>query len=230
MFKVLVVEDDAALRQMFCRVLCLTTAMNRWKHTESATDALELMDHEFFDIIITDVMMPGMDGFEFVKTLRESGYTLPILVITAKDQFADKQTGFSVGVDDYMVKPIDVNEMVLRVSALLRRARSVSERRLTLGGAVLEFDTLTVETNGKKTTLPQKEFLLLYKLASYPGRIFTRQQIMDDIWGLDSSHTEPHTVDVHINRLRDRFRNNPDFEIITVRGPGYKVTKREDEK
>lgn len=150
-------------------------------------------------------------------------------MITAKDQFADKQTGFSVGVDDYMVKPIDVNEMVLRVSALLRRARSVSERRLTLGGAVLEFDTLTVETNGKKTTLPQKEFLLLYKLASYPGRIFTRQQIMDDIWGLDSD-TEPHTVDVHINRLRDRFRNNPDFEIITVHGLGYKVTKREDEK
>ena len=227
MFKVLVVEDDAALRQMFCRVL----SHNGYKplEAESAADALELMDHEFFDIIITDVMMPGMDGFEFVKTLRESGYTLPILVITAKDQFADKQTGFSVGVDDYMVKPIDVNEMVLRVSALLRRARSVSERRLTLGGAVLEFDTLTVETNGKKTTLPQKEFLLLYKLASYPGRIFTRQQIMDDIWGLDSD-TEPHTVDVHINRLRDRFRNNPDFEIITVRGLGYKVTKREDEK
>lgn len=227
MFKVLVVEDDAALRRMFCRVL----SHNGYEplEAESATDALELMDHEFFDIIITDVMMPGMDGFEFVKTLRESGYTLPILVITAKDQFADKQTGFSVGVDDYMVKPIDVNEMVLRVSALLRRARSVSERRLTLGGAVLEFDTLTVETNGKKTTLPQKEFLLLYKLASYPGRIFTRQQIMDDIWGLDSD-TEPHTVDVHINRLRDRFRNNPDFEIITVRGLGYKVTKREDEK
>lgn len=227
MFKVLVVEDDAALRQMFCRVL----SHNGYEplEAESATDALELMDHEFFDIIITDVMMPGMDGFEFVKTLRESGYTLPILVITAKDQFADKQTGFSVGVDDYMVKPIDVNEMVLRVSALLRRARSVSERRLTLGGAVLEFDTLTVETNGKKTTLPQKEFLLLYKLASYPGKIFTRQQIMDDIWGLDSD-TEPHTVDVHINRLRDRFRNNPDFEIITVRGLGYKVTKREDEK
>ena len=187
---------------------------------------MEIMDHEYIDIIITDVMMPGMDGFDFVRTLRSSGYTLPILVITAKDQFADKQTGFSVGADDYMVKPIDVNEMVLRVSALLRRAQSVNERRLMIGNAVLEYDTLSVQTGGQTTSLPQKEFLLLYKLASYPSRIFTRQQIMDDIWGLDTD-TEPHTVDVHINRLRDRFRDNPDFEIITVRGLGYKVVKKQ---
>lgn len=224
MFKVLVVEDDVALRQMFCRVL--THSGFQPLDAENAEIALEIMDHEYIDIIITDVMMPGMDGFDFVRTLRSSGYTLPILVITAKDQFADKQTGFSVGADDYMVKPIDVNEMVLRVSALLRRAQSVNERRLMIGNAVLEYDTLSVQTGGQTTSLPQKEFLLLYKLASYPSRIFTRQQIMDDIWGLDTD-TEPHTVDVHINRLRDRFRDNPDFEIITVRGLGYKVVKKQ---
>ena len=224
MFKVLVVEDDVALRQMFCRVL--THSGFQPLDAENAEIALEIMVHEYIDIIITDVMMPGMGGFDFVRTLRSSGYTLPILVITAKDQFADKQTGFSVGADDYMVKPIDVNEMVLRVSALLRRAQSVNERRLMIGNAVLEYDTLSVQTGGQTTSLPQKEFLLLYKLASYPSRIFTRQQIMDDIWGLDTD-TEPHTVDVHINRLRDRFRDNPDFEIITVRGLGYKVVKKQ---
>ena len=148
-----------------------------------------------------------------------------MLVITAKDSFRDKQIGFLSGVDDYMVKPVDVNEMVLRVGALLRRAKSVSERKQTVGKTTLEYDTLTVYSENSSQTLPQKEFMLLYKLISYPNRIFTRQQIMDDVWGLDS-YTDAHTVDVHINRLRDRFRDNPDFEIVTVRGLGYKAVKK----
>ena len=171
-------------------------------------------------------MMPGIDGFEFVKTLRDGGNTAPILMITAKDSFRDKQIGFMSGVDDYMVKPVDVNEMVLRVGALLRRAKSVSERKQAFGKTVLEYDTLTVYSDGTEITLPQKEFMLLYKLLSYPNKIFTRQQIMDDIWGPDS-YTDAHTVDVHINRLRDRFRDNRDFEIVTVRGLGYKAVRKQ---
>ena len=147
-----------------------------------------------------------------------------MLIITAKDSFYDMQRGFSSGTDDYMVKPINVNEMVLRVGALLRRAKMISDRRQVIGNTVLEYDSMTVSYNGKSMVIPQKEFMLLYKLTSYPGRIFTRQQLMDDIWGLDSE-TEPRTVDVHINRLRERFRDNEDFEIVTIRGLGYKAVK-----
>ena len=146
-------------------------------------------------------------------------------MITAKDAFDDMRRGFLSGTDDYMVKPVNVNEMVLRVGALLRRAQMISERREVLGGTTLHYDTLTVSQREGEVTLPQKEFLLLYKMAASPGRIFTRQQIMDDIWGLDTE-TDPHTVDVHIGRRRDRFRDNPDFEIITMRGLGYKVVKK----
>lgn len=223
MFKILVVEDDTELQQLYCRVLSRNGYLPFG--AAYAKEALEIMEHEYIDLIITDVMMPGMDGFEFVKTLRDGNCTLPVLVITAKDSFRDKQIGFYSGVDDYMVKPVDVNEMVLRVGALLRRAKSVSERKQTLGKTTLEYDTLTVYTENSAQTLPQKEFMLLYKLVSYPNRIFTRQQIMDDVWGMDS-YTDPHTVDVHINRLRDRFRDNPDFEIVTVRGLGYKAVKK----
>ena len=169
-------------------------------------------------------MMPKMDGFELVRSIRESGSSIPILMITARDAFDDMRLGFLSGSDDYMVKPINIGEMVLRVSALLRRAQMASERRQSIGGTVLECDSLCVTVNGESTVLPQKEFMLLYKMASFPGRIFTRQQLMDDIWGYDSS-TDTHTVDVHIGRLRERFRDNPDFRIVTMRGVGYKVVK-----
>lgn len=223
MFKILIAEDDIELRQLFYRVLTL--------HGYSAIcvsdgkEALDVLDKEYVDLIISDIMMPNMNGYELASSLRESGITIPILMITAKDSFVDMQIGFASGTDDYMVKPVNVNEMVLRVGALLRRAQMISDRRQTIGNTVLEYDSMTVTANGKSMVLPQKEFMLLYKLTAYPGRIFTRQQLMDDIWGLDSE-TEPRTVDVHINRLRDRFRDNDDFEIITIRGLGYKAVKR----
>ena len=224
MFKVLVLEDDIELQQLYCRGLSRNGYLPFG--AAFAKEAFSIMEHDHIDLVITDVMMPGIDGFEFVKTLRDGGNTAPILMITAKDSFRDKQIGFMSGVDDYMVKPVDVNEMVLRVGALLRRAKSVSERKQAFGKTVLEYDTLTVYSDGTEITLPQKEFMLLYKLLSYPNKIFTRQQIMDDIWGPDS-YTDAHTVDVHINRLRDRFRDNRDFEIVTVRGLGYKAVRKQ---
>lgn len=221
MFKILVVEDNKELSRLFCRVLTREgyTALE----AQDGIEALDILENEYIDLIISDIMMPRMDGIELVRSLREAKYTLPVLMITAKDTFADKQQSFNAGVDDYMVKPVDVNEMLLRIRALLRRAKIVNERKLTYGSTVLEYDTLTLNTPERSQTLPQKEFQLLYKLASNPNHIFTRQQIMDDIWGM-TSETETHTVDVHINRLRDRLRDNGDIEIITVRGLGYKVT------
>ena len=223
MFRVLVVEDDTELRGLFRRVL----EKNGYETLEAADgqEALDVLDRQYIDLIISDIMMPVMDGYELVRSLRDAGIAIPVLMITAKDAFDDMRRGFLSGSDDYMVKPVNVNEMVLRVSALLRRAQMISERREVLGGTTLTYDTLTVSRGEEEISLPQKEFLLLYKMAAAPGRIFTRQQIMDDIWGLDSE-TDPHTVDVHIGRLRERFRDNPDFEIITMRGLGYKVVKR----
>lgn len=222
MFKILIAEDDRELCQLFHRVLS-----NNGYQTICVYDgkqALDVLDREYIDLIISDIMMPNMDGYELVSSLRDSGNGIPVLMITAKETFYDMQRGFSSGTDDYMVKPIDVNEMVLRVGALLRRAKMISDRKQVIGNTVLEYDSMTVTSDGKSMVLPQKEFMLLYKLTSYPGRIFTRQQLMDDIWGLDSE-TEPRTVDVHINRLRDRFRDNKDFEIVTIRGLGYKAVK-----
>lgn len=170
--------------------------------------------------------MPGMDGYALIRHLRNSGYSMPILIITAKERFEDKQKGFQTGTDDYMVKPIDVNEMVLRVGALLKRAKIATERRTVCGRTVLDYDALTVFADGQETLLPQKEFYLLYKLLSYPNKIFTRQQLMDEIWGIDST-TDERTVDVHVNRLRDRFRSCEDFHILTVRGLGYKAVRTE---
>ena len=223
MFRILVVEDDRELRTLFSRVL----ARNGYEPIEAADgqQALDLLEKNYIDLIISDIMMPVMDGYELVRSLREADIRIPVLMITAKDAFDDMRRGFLSGTDDYMVKPVNVNEMVLRVGALLRRAQMISERREVLGGTTLHYDTLTVSQRAGEVTLPQKEFLLLYKMAASPGRIFTRQQIMDDIWGLDTE-TDPHTVDVHIGRLRDRFRDNPDFEIITMRGLGYKVVKK----
>jgi DNA-binding response OmpR family regulator len=170
-------------------------------------------------------MMPKMDGYEFTKTLRENQNTLPILMVSAKQLPEDKKQGFLVGTDDYMTKPIDEEEMLLRIKALLRRAKIVSERKIIIGGVTLDYDSLTVTKNGETQELPQKEFLLLYKLLSYPGKIFTRIQLMDEIWGADSD-TGWETVTVHIGRLRRRFEGWPEFEIISVRGLGYKAVKK----
>ena len=224
MFHILVVEDDAKLRSLFCTVL----ANNGYLAlpAESSEKALSLLDSEYVDLIISDIMMPGMDGYELIDHLRTSGFTMPILIITAKERFEDKQRGFQAGTDDYMVKPIDVNEMVLRVGALLKRAKIATEHRIDCQNTILDYDALTVTVNGQETLLPQKEFYLLYKLLSYPNKIFTRQQLMDEIWGLDST-TDERTVDVHVNRLRERFKNCDDFIIMTVRGLGYKAVKTE---
>ena len=222
MFQVLIAEDDRDLLQLFSRVL----TKNGYSVTgvSNGKEALDAMENHFFDIIISDIMMPVMDGYELVRTLRESGKTTPVLMITAKDAFDDMQIGFSSGTDDYMVKPVNVNEMVLRVGALLRRSQIANERKITLGNTVLECDSLTVTTKGEQLILPQKEFMLLFKMASYPGKIFTRQQLMDDIWGYAAS-PDTHTVDVHIGRLREKFNDSEDFKIVTMRGVGYKVVK-----
>lgn len=222
MFNILIVEDDQELRQLFAHVLL----KNGYTVTGVSTGqaGLDALDNSFFDLIISDVMMPVMDGFEMVRQLRESGSAIPVLMITAKDAFDDMRQGFLSGTDDYMIKPVNVNEMVLRVGALLRRAQMINERKQVLGNMILECDSLTVTSEGESLILPQKEFMLLYKMASYPGRIFTRQQLMDEIWGYDSE-SDTHTVDVHIGRLRDRFRDNKDFKIVTMRGVGYKVVK-----
>ena len=222
MFRILIAEDDRELRQLFQHVLM----KNGYAVTGVADgkEALDAIDKGYFDLIISDIMMPVMDGYELVSSLRQAGINTPVMMITAKDAFDDMRLGFLSGTDDYMVKPVNVNEMVLRVGALLRRAQMINDRRQTIGNTVLECDSLTVTCNGESMVLPQKEFMLLYKMASFPGRIFTRQQLMDDIWGYDSD-SDTHTVDVHIGRLRDRFKDNTDFKIVTIRGVGYKVVK-----
>lgn len=224
MFHVLVVEDDLKLRQLICTVL-----LKNGYHALPACDgeeALSILEREYIDLMVCDVMMPKMNGYELTKTLRDVKNNIPILMVTARDTFLDKQRGFGAGADDYMVKPIDVNEMLLRITALLRRARITSERKIVCGKITLDYDALTVSGGGFDELLPQKEFYLLYKLLSYAGKIFTRRQLMDEIWGPDTS-TDERTVDVHINRLRERFRDCGDFEIVTVRGLGYKAVKRE---
>jgi len=222
MFKILIAEDDSELRQLFSHVLI----KNGYSVTGvcNGKEALDALDKGYYDLIISDIMMPEMDGYELVSSLRTAGYSIPVMMITAKDAFDDMRMGFVSGTDDYMVKPVNVNEMVLRVGALLRRAQMINDRRLVIGGTVMECDSLTVTWDGQSAVLPLKEFMLLYKMASFPGRIFTRQQLMEDIWGYDSD-TDTHTVDVHIGRLRDRFRDSKDFKIITMRGVGYKVVK-----
>lgn len=222
MFKIMIAEDDRELRRLFSRVL----TKNGYAVTEvgDGSEALKALENGYFDLLISDIMMPHTDGYELVEAMRDAGMTTPVLMITAKDSFDDMRRGFLSGSDDYMVKPVNINEMLLRVGALLRRAQMINERRQTVGGTVLECDSLTVTTDGVSMILPQKEFMLLYKMASYPGKIFTRQQLMDDIWGYESN-TDAHTVDVHIGRLRDRFRDSKDFKIVTIRGVGYKVEK-----
>ena len=223
MLKILIAEDDWELRRLFAHVLIKNGYYV--KEVCDGQEALDALDESYYDLLISDVMMPRMDGYELVRALRDAGSHLPVLMITAKDAFDDMRLGFLSGTDDFMIKPVNVNEMVLRVGALLRRAQMINERRLVLGNTVLECDTMTVSVGSERQILPQKEFMLLYKMMSYPGRIFTRQQLMDDVWGY-ASDSDPHTVDVHIGRLRDRFRENTDFKIITMRGVGYKVVKQ----
>ena len=222
MLKILIAEDDRELRQLFEHVLVKNGYSVRG--VSDGQEALDAMDEEYFNLIISDIMMPVMDGYTLVRSLRDAGDTTPVLMITAKDAFDDMRMGFLSGTDDYMVKPVNVNEMVLRVSALLRRAQMISERRQVIGGTTMECDSLTVTTENGSLVLPQKEFMLLYKMASFPGKIFTRQQLMDDIWGYDSE-SDTHTVDVHIGRLREKFRDSKDFKIVTLRGVGYKVVR-----
>ncbi|HIW60465.1 MAG TPA: response regulator transcription factor [Candidatus Anaerobutyricum avicola] len=223
MFHILVAEDDKNTRRYFQAVLeeanyTVTTA-------ENGAQALEILGREHIDLIVLDVMMPEMDGYELTKELRDVQDTIPILMVSAKQLPADKKKGFLVGTDDYMTKPVDEEEMLLRIHALLRRAKIVSEKRIVIGDVVLDYDSMTVSGHGQVQELPQKEFLLLYKLLSYPGQIFTRIQLMDEIWGVDSD-TGWETVTVHIGRLRKRFEGWEEFEIVSVRGLGYKAVKK----
>ena len=222
MLRILIAEDDRELRQLFSHVL--TKNGYAVKGVSNGKEALDAMDNDYFDLVITDIMMPVLDGYELVRQLRDIGNITPVLMITAKDAFDDMSQGFVSGTDDYMVKPVNVNEMLLRVKALLRRAQMINDRRQVVGNTVMELDSLTVTTDTESMVLPQKEFMLLYKMLSYPGKIFTRNQLMDEIWGYDNE-SDTHTVDVHIGRLRERFRNNTDFKIVTMRGVGYKVVK-----
>ena len=220
MFNIMIVEDDANQRKLMGAVL-EQYGYNVIQAVDGI-DALEQLDKKHIDLIILDIMMPRMDGFEFTETIRQSGSTTPILMVTAKTSPVDKRKGFIIGTDDYMTKPVDEEEMVLRVGALLRRAKIASEKKLTVGTTSLYYDSFTVVCGDTTNEHPQKEFLLLFKLLSYPGKIFTRRQLMDEIWDMDSESDE-RTVDVHVSRLREKYRNNPDFEIVTVRGLGYKA-------
>lgn len=224
MFQILVVEDDKNVRRL------MTAVLTRYGYEPitacDGLEALDIMEHKHIDLIILDVMMPRMDGYEFTNTLRSAGCNIPILMVTARETQDDKKRGFIIGADDYMVKPVDEEEMVLRIAALLRRSQIAGERKLTIGKTTLLYDSFAVKTSEGLMELPQKEFLLLFKLLSYPNKIYTRRQLMDEIWDMDSESDE-RTVDVHVSRVRERFRNNTDFEIVTVRGLGYKaVTKK----
>lgn len=220
MFQIMVVEDDSSTRKLMEAVLL----QNGYKvvTARDGIQALDKMDSHHVDLIILDLMMPRMDGYEFTETLRKCNNNIPILMVTVKEAPADKRKGFVAGTDDYMVKPVDEGEMLLRIAALLRRSRIANEHKLTVGSTVLDYDALTVSQSDVVQELPNKEFMLLYKLLSYQNKIFTRRSLMDEMWDMNSE-TDERTVDVHINRLRDRFKNNPDFEIITVRGLGYKA-------
>lgn len=224
MFNILVVEDNLDLRELF-----VTTINNAGYRAFGATDgldALNLMDNTHIDLIVADIMMPKMSGYELTKELRSLGNSIPILMVTAKDDYDSLQKGFSFGADDYMIKPVNVNELLLRIQALLRRARINSEKKIVIGSTIIDYESMTVKYNDDDIVLPLKEFNLLFKLLSFPGKIFTRQQLMDEIWGMDSE-TDDRTINTHINRLRDRFSNNQDFEIVTIRVLGYKAVKKQ---
>lgn len=220
MNEILVVEDDLAMADLYDSVL--SQAGYQVFQAHDGLQALDILETEYISLIITDIMMPNMDGYEFTQALRDAKYEMPVIMITAKDTINDKKHGFRIGIDDYMVKPIDLEEMVLRVEAVLRRAKIASQNQLTVGQTHLDYDSLTISWPNHSQVLPQKEFQLIFKLLSYPNRIFTRLELMDEFWGLESQ-TDIRTIDVHIKRLRDRLKDNNDFNIVTVRGLGYKA-------
>lgn len=221
MFNILVVDDNKDARILTSTVL----TQNGYKafEAQNGCEGLEMLDKTQIDLIVLDVMMPGMNGYEFAKILRDNDWNLPILMVTAKETMHDKKMGFISGTDDYMVKPVDEEEFLLRIAALLRRAKIANEHKLSIGDTVINYDELSVSYSGNSYVLPKKEFQLLFKLLSYKDKIFTRRQLMDEIWDMETE-TDERTVDVHINRLRERFKDNEDFKIITIRGLGYKAT------
>lgn len=224
MFNILVADDQPNIRRLYEHTL----EKNGYRvfTAENGEDALAVLEEEHVDLAILDVMMPKMDGFSCLKMIRDAGMAMPVLIITAKDAVEDKRRSFLLGTDDYMVKPVDEIEMLLRIKALLRRSKIAEEQRLVVGGTELLYDSFSVIKNGEVMVLPRKEFQILFKLLSFPGKTFTRQSIMNEFWAMDSD-SEARTVDVHINRLRERFGDNDDFEIVTVRGLGYKAVKKE---
>lgn len=220
MFQILVVEDDKNTARLMKAVL--KHAGYEAHQAANGAEALEITDKQHIDLIVLDVMMPVMDGYEFTEHMRDGGDETPILMVTARELPEEKCRGFRAGTDDYMVKPVNEEELLLRIRALLRRSRIASERKLRIGKVTLDYDAFSVTRDGVTETIPQKEFQLLYKLLSYPDRIFTRLQLMDEIWGMDSDTLET-TVNVHITRLRRRYENWPEFELVAVRGVGYKA-------
>ncbi len=225
MLHILIVDDDKNTRRYLSAVL--SDAGYTTSCADCAKKALDIMEKINIDLMVLDVMMPGMDGCCFAKLLRSCNNDIPILMLSAKQLPEDVKQGFLSGTDDYMTKPVDEAVMLLRIKALLRRAKIISERQLTIGSTILDYDALTVKTQKKEQLLPQKEFYLLYKLLSYPNKIFTRMQLMEDIWGPASDSTDA-TVSVHINRLRKRFEGCTDFTIVTIRGLGYKAQVEEE--
>ena len=223
MVKILVIDDDKNIRKLLTVVL-----QNEGFAVLSAPNgqtALEIMDRDIIDLVIVDVMMPELDGYEFTKSVRAVNDKLPIIMVSAKQLSEDRKKGFLAGIDDFIVKPLDTEELVLHVRALLRRAKINSEGKIIIGQVVVDSESLTVTRGDETQVLPQKEFLLLFKLLSYPDKIFTRIQLMDEIWGMDSD-TGWETITVHVARLRKRFENYEEFEIISVRGLGYKAVKK----
>ena len=220
MFNILVIEDNKNMRKL----ICATLKQNGYStfEAEDGEVGLDVLDTTHIDLIICDIMMPNMDGYEFTETLRDGHCETPIIIVTAKEQLEDKKKGFSIGADDYMVKPIDFEELILRIGAILRRSKIVNDHKITIGNTVLDYNSLSVTSNGECNTLPKKELYLLFKLVSSPDTIFTRRQLLDEIWGMESMADE-RTVDVHIKRIRERYRDSNDFEIVTVRGLGYKA-------
>lgn len=223
MFRILVADDDKNTRKYLSAVL---EAENYTVLTASdGVEALKVLESEHIDLIVLDIMMPNMDGYEFTRTLRESGSEIPVLMVSAKVLPKDRHMAFESGTDDYISKPVDPQEMLLRIKALLRRAKITNEKKIEIGDVTIDYDSMAVIRGEERQELPQKEFLLLYKLLSYPGKIFTRIQLMDEIWGAESD-TGWETLTVHIGRLRKRFEGWPEFEIISVRGLGYKAVKK----
>lgn len=220
MFKILVVEDNKDLNRTMCSFLGKSGfeavgALN-------ANEAYDEMYGQMFDLIISDIMMPGIDGYEFAKTVRELNQEIPILFVTARDDFESKRKGFRAGIDDYMVKPVDLEELVLRIEALMRRSKIASSKKLEIGSLMMDADEHTAYVNDEEINLTVREFNLLYKLLSYPKKTFTRSQLMDEFWDVDSA-SGPRVVDVYMTKLRDKFSECDSFEIVTVHGLGYKA-------